>query len=254
MSRQPDEDTQVPEAELLQTVPQTQELVLHQDGSSTFACKKCEREMPCADASAAKYEQGRRDTCKGCHNLQTLLAKNLGARNFQAMLPAEQQTDFFKQCLASTQNGVLKFKNVRALLSSRLACNMESSSSMGSEGEFQPLSYWANKGYSTQQLEMIEQHGECRDHSLLGKVYAVDIERRSEKETYRNVEERSLACEMDVKRKSALPYKPLPPPKKRKKNAAEEPEPPVVVELTDEQVLGGLQTGDFASRAPDVGG
>ena len=195
--------------------------------SAVFVCKKCEREVSEKDVAPAKSKWDAK-TCRPCHNLETMIGKHMGAKNFREILPAEQQVSFFREVLSSSEGSALRFKNVRAHLTNRLRMDIESSWSSGSTGTFQPLSYWANQGYTEDQLDSIQKKAERKEHDVLGTVYCLDIDQRSESEVYRNVEEKIVQCERDVKRKSALPY--APPPKKNKKD-----QPTPIQDLSEDQ-------------------
>ena len=209
------------------TVPETQTLVPYVPPSAVFVCKKCEREVSEKDVAPAKSKWDAK-TCRPCHNLETMIGKHMGAKNFREILPAEQQVSFFREVLSSSEGSALRFKNVRAHLTNRLRMDIESSWSSGSTGTFQPLSYWANQGYTEDQLDSIQKKAERKEHDVLGTVYCLDIDQRSESEVYRNVEEKIVQCERDVKRKSALPY--APPPKKNKKD-----QPTPIQDLSEDQ-------------------
>ena len=87
------------------------------DGDFEVKCVKCQYPIDAEDVSARKVgKQG--PTCKSCHNVQTMLTKQLDhmPMEWDMMKPAEH-VKFLQQCAQlKDDHGTLKYKHVRATL------------------------------------------------------------------------------------------------------------------------------------------
>jgi hypothetical protein len=201
------------------------------DGDFEVKCVKCQYPIDAEDVSARKVgKQG--PTCKSCHNVQTMLTKQLDhmPMEWDMMKPAEH-VKFFQQCAQlKDDHGTLKYKHVRATLAQTLLTREVSKVRRGAVGEFHPLQHWVNIGHSKQD---VEEKAEKMIHPTLGTVtYRVDVFSISTERMREEVEETLLSCSRDVKRKHA-PAEAKAAPKKRAKGALP---PPPAMPLTDEQV------------------
>ena len=195
-------------------------------------CVKCNFPLDVEDISAKKIQkQG--PTCKSCHNVQTMLRKNMEhmPMEWDAMKPAEH-AKFFQECAKlKDEHGNLKYKNVKAVLAQTLLSREISKFKRGSVGEFHPLQHWLNLGHAK---EDVEQKAEKMTHPTLGTTtYRVDVFSVSEEKIREEVEEALLSCSRDVKRKHA-PAEPKAAPKKGRGKGALPAPPPLP--LTDQQV------------------
>ena len=192
-------------------------------------CKQCGMQVSFEDLAVEKHDNQAYAVCRLCHNLQAMLGKRFGLRNFQEALSPEKQVEFFRRCLSTAENGVLSFKNVRAQLKEQVTESYRSETQYGTEGCYKPLSVWEKEGYDT---SLIRAKAKTKQHPMFGEVYAVDWTVFSDKTIMSMVEEKIQKMERDVKRKSSLAFA-EPKPKKKAKGA---PEPEVqVVALTAEQ-------------------
>ena len=201
------------------------------DGDFSVKCSKCQFPLDVEDVSSRKIgKQG--PTCKSCHNVTTMLAKQLDHMPMEwDMMKPEEHVKFFQQCAEMKDaSGTLKYKHVRATLVQTLLTREVSKFKRGAVGEFHPLQHWINLGHSK---EDVEQKAEQMVHPTLGTItYRVDVFSVSVERMREEVEETLLSCSRDVKRKHVA-AEPKPVPKKRAKGA-EAPPPPVP--LTEAQV------------------
>ena len=122
--------------------------------ASLYECKKCARMVTFENLAAEKHDNQAQGICRMCHNLQAMIGKRWGLRNFQQALDPERQAQFFKRCLAtSAESGVLSFKHVRAELKEQVSESFRTETQTGIEGAFKPLSVWAKEGYDTSIIE-----------------------------------------------------------------------------------------------------
>eukprot|EP00438_Fugacium_kawagutii_P034414 Skav233057 [mRNA] locus=scaffold3637:3217:4683:- [translate_table: standard] len=179
-------------------------------------CHRCSKEVPVEEMAAVKHENQSQVCCKTCHNIHTMIAKHIGIKGFAAVLEPEAQTAFFKQCLAKTSEGPLKFKNVRSLLKEQMISKVVNTSRVGNQGSFQPLEYWIRLGYNG---EKIEKNAPSQEHPILGKTYAVDVVVFSAERAESFCEEKILELERTMKKRKDPTKEEARVSKKGKKNA-----------------------------------
>ena len=171
--------------------------------------------------------------CKSCKATNEMLRRHLGELPPQwNLLSADEQTDFFKKCqqVRSDAGGALRYKSVRAILSTQMSTKVIQQSSSTTGGSYRPLSWYEKQGYNTDDIEAKAPSQVC---PIVGMTYMVPVVSREDGVIRKDIEETLLSCERDVKRRR-MPEEIVPKAKKSKKGETQEvPQP---IPLTDEQL------------------
>lgn len=188
-------------------------------------CGKCGVELSTENMAASRGDR-HRPLCRSCHNLVTMLRRNLGGMPPEwDDLSAEHQMDFFKKCCAKRAEGggPLSFHQVKGLMVDTMVQGSTTTDSTVVGGGFYPLSYWAAQGFDT---AVIEANAPSEDHAFLGKTYCVPIKTMSHEEKVHKVQESLIKLERNV-RKRKNPETAIPNAKAKAKSGP--------MELPDEQ-------------------
>lgn len=195
-------------------------------------CSKCLNEVTAETLAAQKCKGQKTVTCKSCHAVTETLRRSLGdfPSEWDIMDPSEQ-AGFWRHCVALKQSddSVLRYKAIRAVLSKAISSVVERQKASVVEEEFRPLSYWERMGYCT---DDIEAHGEYRQCPVVGAVYSVPVQKKTDAVIMKHVEESIMRSERDCKRKRCPTETPAPK-KKAKKGEPQTVEAPVP--LTEKQ-------------------
>ena len=177
-------------------------------------CGKCGAQLDTSNLAASKGER-HMPVCRACHNLQTMIQRNLGGMPEE--LQGESQMDFFKKCCAKKDvcGGPLSFSQVKGVM---VDCMVQSASTTDSTtvgGGFYPLSYWAAQGFDT---AVIEASAPREEHAFLGMTYCAPIKTMSWEEKVQKAQETLVRLEKNV-RKRRNPETAVPKPKAKAKTA-----------------------------------
>eukprot|EP00913_Durusdinium_trenchii_P020642 g19386.t1 len=155
-------------------------------------CQKCDTVVSADDIVVKHVTKGvqKKVLCKSCHAVQTMMA-----RSFEEMpagwddLSHEDSVEFYKTMLQKKAEGPLRFQVLRAEMKAVLINRTLQETKKGFNGEFQPLSFWSQRGYDTQR---IQEKAEKMDLDVLGPTYRVDIFHVSSETIKQRVEEALL--------------------------------------------------------------
>lgn len=229
----------------LQTVPASDETLMDMDAS--LRCNQCDCVLEAENLSARKNYLAKL-VCKGCKATTEMLRRNLGTAmpSQWDLLNKEEQTKFWKECLSlRDQDGALRYKAVRALLTKHMVTKVINTSTSAVGGQFRPLSFYERQGYCT---EDIEEKAESRICPVVGLTYLLPVVSKEESTVRQDIESTILQCEQEVKRRK-VPEEYVPKVKKAKKG--EPPQTPVVIPLTDEQLALKNKLVDLTALASD---
>lgn len=198
-------------------------------------CQKCDTVVSADDIVVKHVTKGvqKKVLCKSCHAVQTMMA-----RSFEEMpagwddLSHEDSVEFYKTMLQKKAEGPLRFQVLRAEMKAVLINRTLQETKKGFNGEFQPLSFWSQRGYDTQR---IQEKAEKMDHDVLGPTYRVDIFHVSSETIKQRVEEALLKVDKTVKRKRIPKAKANN--KRRKKGENKENEPIENIEPVDPDLM-----------------
>lgn len=162
-------------------------------------CHKCYQAMETHDIAAKKFA-GDKPTCRSCHNLLSMLGKQMSLKELQKELPEDHMTNFCRQVhtARSSADGVLKYSQVRDLLQTTLSNKVVQTFRQGSGGTYQPLSWWQQNGYD---VKKVEEKGFKRECPVFGDVYRVDLYSVNQEWANEQSEARIISCEQAIRRK-----------------------------------------------------
>ena len=187
----------------MQVVATEAEAVRHDpesDGCPT--CCKCGSGMTAESVAAAKQKKSVGNAiCKTCHNVSTMLYRNLEMPSCWYELDTNAKEDFFRRCAAQKANdptAPLRYKMIRSQLVETLTKQKEVVSTQGVGGEFLPLEVYAAKGYN---VDLIRNGCEKEIHPILGETYLLPIKRKDRAEINKEVEATVVAAESQAKKR-----------------------------------------------------
>ena len=171
----------------------TQETIpLTQPEKDEKNCDLCKRDIPVENAV---WKNGHCWHCKPCHNLTTMMRRNLDvwpAPEFLECTP-EEQSEFFKKNTHQEDSGKrVQWKVVKCGLIDCVAKRRKDIWSDELRGQCLPLSVWQSKGFD---VGLIEQKAEKEEHPILGATYRVDLEEVNFKVVVEKVTEQILRRE-----------------------------------------------------------
>lgn len=197
---------EAPETQVVPTVLAESQLAVGDENAESefeLRCAKCNFPMDVQDVSSRKMGKEGVPTCKSCHHVLTMLAKQMARMpdEWDLMSPPDH-VKFFQECAhLKGEHGILKYKHVRAQLVQTLVTREISKMKRSAVGEFHPMKYWVDRGYSK---ESVEENCEQMTHPTLGiTTYRVDVFSVTKENIQEKVEETLLNCSRDVKRKHA---------------------------------------------------
>lgn len=161
-------------------------------------CGKCGTELIDAEDIAATKHSSSKAMCKGCHALTVMIFRN--ASDFLSSMDTDAQCDFFRQMHAKRleTGGLLRWKLVRPQLIESTSKQAIVQARDGVGGSYQPLAYYRLKGYD---VESIEKNCPCETHPVLGKTYLLKTHHVDDSSITKDVEERLLRAEKEVRRR-----------------------------------------------------
>ena len=145
-------------------------------------CSKCGKEVDPMRAQV-KSKQCEFDACKWicreCNCVVTNFSKNMTwpPVQFASMTEAEQRKFFCDSHETRVGNSRFNYSRLRACLCHTLTKQIVKTREAAVQGSFMPLSWYAAKGCTPEQLRSIEDHGESEVHPILGMTYRVPIKK-----------------------------------------------------------------------------
>ena len=170
-------------------------------------CQKCGKSV---DAFRAQIKSKMSDVdavrwvCRECNCIVTNFSKHMQwpPTDFAGMSKMEQQ-EFFRDCHLTRQgDSRFTYGQLRACLTTSLAKRLLKTRTAEVTGKFLPLTWYKYKGCTQEQLDNIEQIGECEMHPILGPTYRVPIKSISVSVATQQIEEVILKAETALKAKS----------------------------------------------------
>ena len=145
-------------------------------------CSKCGKEVDPMRAQV-KSKQCEFDACKWicreCNCVVTNFSRNMTwpPAQFASMTEAEQRKFFCDSHETRVGNSRFNYSRLRACLCHTLTKQIVKTREAAVQGSFMPLSWYAAKGCTPEQLRSIEDHGESEVHPILGMTYRVPIKK-----------------------------------------------------------------------------
>ncbi|CAK9002337.1 Uncharacterized protein SCF082_LOCUS7312 [Durusdinium trenchii] len=174
---EPMSDSQVPQS-VVPAQP-TQTLALPDEEMLEVCCHQCKNPLD-AESLSLTTQGSQKPICKGCKATVETLRRHLGELPQQwDMLEESEQADFFQKRLEARRadGGFLRYKNVRAILASKMVTRIISESRRSAGGSFRPLSWYEKQGYC---VEDIEARAESQVCPIVGMTYLLPVVRKED--------------------------------------------------------------------------
>ena len=189
--------------------------------ADTHECKCCGYLYP--ESEGRKH--GYHFMCKGCHNIENTIRRNLGDTSEMRSWDPEERKDFFQKLQKDKQAGgaTILWSTVKAAMVTRLTERHMKTFANQVEAEELPLSVYLSRGWDEEVVKKFP----CTQNTDYGcETYRVPVRKLTWGEAYTRMEEKLLEQEKHLKAKN--------------KKAAEEQDLPLAE--------GGANTGSAGSE------
>ena len=171
-------------------------------------CSKCGKEVDPMRAQVKSKQcefEACRWICRECNCVVTNFSRNMTwpPAQFASMTEAEQRKFFCDSHETRVGNSRFNYSRLRACLCHTLTKQIVKTREAAVQGSFMPLSWYAAKGCTPEQLRSIEDHGESEVHPILGMTYRVPIKKITVSVASQEVEAIVAKAESTMKAKTA---------------------------------------------------
>ncbi|CAE7258013.1 unnamed protein product [Symbiodinium sp. CCMP2592] len=181
------------ETQLLETAVATQA----QAADHAFCCYRCRKNHP---KTEMVVRSANRICCKDCNATMTTLNRN--GLNPDQLLEEEELEKFFQTAKDTRSKGErLSYQKTRGILKDCMVLTSTKRYKESESGTFLPLTMYAAKGLSKDELDKIEATCEAKDHPVFGKTYKVNFESQTKEKTVEECETKLCSLETAMKRK-----------------------------------------------------